>query len=292
MNSTSIGVAVMKKYQILLLFLTVFTGILYCQDYKIMTYNLRYENDIDGENIWANRKDLIKSQIEYYEPDVIGTQEGVTNQIKWLDENLVNYDYVGIGREEGLGKDPGEFSAIFYNKNKLSVVKSGTFWLSATPKVVSLGWDAKQYRICSYVLLKDKKNGKQFFAFNTHFDHRGDIAREKSAELIWNQIKSINSKNYPVVLTGDFNLTPDSSPIKFLSEKFNDSRAVSKSTPFGPEQTFCNFDACKPPEKRIDYVFSSKGKVIVNKYATIANIWNVRYASDHYPILINIFITK
>jgi endonuclease/exonuclease/phosphatase family metal-dependent hydrolase len=282
----------MKKNKFLIFLFIAYTGILYCQDYKIMTYNLRYENNIDGENIWANRRDLVASQIEYYEPDVFGTQEGVTGQIKWLDENLANYDYVGIGREEGLGKDAGEFSAIFYNKNKLSVVKSGTFWLSATPEVVSLGWDAKQYRICTYALLKDKKNGKQFSVFNTHFDHKGDIAREKSAELILKQIKSINSKSYPFVLTGDFNLTPDSSPIKFLSSELNDSRAISKSNPFGPEETFCDFNVCKSPEKRIDYIFTSKKNIVVNKYATLVNVWNVHYASDHYPILINIIITK
>jgi endonuclease/exonuclease/phosphatase family metal-dependent hydrolase len=282
----------MKKYKILLLFFTVFTSILFCQNYKIMTYNLRYENDIDGENIWANRKNLIASQIEYYEPDAFGTQEGVTNQIKWLDENLTNYDYVGIGREEGLGKDSGEYSAIFYNKTKLSVVKSGTFWLSATPEVVSLGWDAKQYRICTYALFKEKKSEKQFIMFNTHFDHRGDVAREKSAELILKKIKEINAKNFPFVLTGDFNLTPDSSPIKLISSQLNDSRLVSKSKPFGPEETFSNFDVCKPPEKRIDYIFTSKNNIVVDKYATIANIWNVHYASDHYPILINISMIK
>jgi len=282
----------MKKFMFLAALFSPFCSMLFSQDIKVMSYNLRYENDIDGENIWANRKELILSQINYYEPDVLGTQEGVTNQIKWLDDNSENYDYVGIGREEGLGNNSGEFAAIFYNKQKFSIVKSGTFWLSETPSVVSKGWDAQQYRICTYALLKNKKNGKQFFVFNTHFDHRGNVAREKSAELILNQIKSINNKNYPFVLTGDFNLTPDSSPIKFLSKELNDARTISKSKPFGPEETFCNFDVCKLPEKRIDYIFTSKNNIEVKKYAAIANVWNMHYASDHYPVLINISITK
>ena len=275
-----------------LLFLLLLQIPLFAQNLNLMTYNLRYENDIDGENIWANRRDLIASQIEYYEPDIFGTQEGVTDQITWLDENLSNYKYVGIGREEGLGGDVGEFSAIFYNFTKFNVIESNTFWLSETPSVVSKGWDANQYRICTYALFRDKKSGERFYIFNTHFDHRGDVAREKSAELILNQVKSLNKKNYPFVIMGDFNLTPDSNPIKLLSKELNDSRSISIAKPFGPEETFCNFDICVPPEKRIDYIFTSKKNISVNKYAAIVDVWNKHYPSDHYPVLINISLKK
>lgn len=280
----------MKKLIILIFFVS--SSLILSQDLKLMTYNLRYENTIDGENSWSNRKDFILSQIKYYEPDIFGTQEGVANQIKWLDENLESYDYVGIGREEGIGNDPGEFAAIYYNRNKFKVIESGTFWLSATPNKPTLGWDAQQYRICTYALFKDKKNGRLFYVFNTHFDHKGPIAREKSTELILSQINSINKKKYPFFLTGDFNSTPDQSPIIRISKELNDSRAISQTKPFGPEETYCDFDVCKTPQKRIDYIFTSKNNIVVKKYATIVDVLNLHYASDHYPVLINISFIK
>jgi endonuclease/exonuclease/phosphatase family metal-dependent hydrolase len=280
----------MKKLFFLLFLIAISSS--FGQDFKLMTYNLRYENNIDGANSWTNRRDFLISQIKYYEPDIFGTQEGICNQIKWLHQNLENYDFVGIGREEGTENDRGEFAAIYYNKVKFIVVKSGTFWLSETPSKPTKGWDAAQCRICTYALFKDKKNKQQFYLFNTHFDHKGNIAREKSAELILSQIHSVNQKNYPVVLTGDFNLTPDQSPIIRISKELNDSRTISQSKPFGPEETFCDFDVCKPPQKRIDYIFTSKNNILVKKYAAIVDVLNMHYASDHYPILINISFTK
>jgi endonuclease/exonuclease/phosphatase family metal-dependent hydrolase len=262
------------------------------QETKLMTYNLRYENDIDGENNWVNRRDFLLSQINYYEPDIFGTQEGVTDQIKWMDNNLDKFGYVGIGREIDEGKGTGEYSAIFYNKEKFLVIESNTFWLSQTPDKASKGWDAAQFRICTYALFESKKEGKRFYVFNTHFDHRGDIAREKSAELILAKINSINATQLPVVLMGDFNLTPESSPIAKISKEMNDSRATTISKPFGPEETFCDFDICKPPQKRIDYIFTCKNKIIVNKYATLVDVMNKHYPSDHYPVLINISFVK
>jgi endonuclease/exonuclease/phosphatase family metal-dependent hydrolase len=268
------------------------TCLMFGQELKVMTYNLRYENTIDGENIWANRRDLILSQINYYEPDIFGTQEGVTNQIKWIDDNLDRYSYVGIGREIDEGKGTGEYSAIFYNQDKLLLIEGNTFWLSETPDKPTKGWDAAQFRICTYALLENKINGKRFFVFNTHFDHRGDVAREKSAELILNKIKAINDKDYPVVLTGDFNLTPESLPIKKISSEMNDSRSITISKPFGPEETFCDFDICNAPQKRIDYIFTSKNNIVVKKYATLVSVMNKHYPSDHYPVLVNISLVK
>jgi endonuclease/exonuclease/phosphatase family metal-dependent hydrolase len=282
----------MKKFVFTTIILLAAGTFLHSQEIKIMTYNLRYENTIDGENNWPDRRDFLLSQINYYEPEIFGTQEGIANQLKYLDDNLENYKYIGIGRDEDTGNGTGEFAAIFYNIKKFKVLESGTFWLSENPSKPGKGWDAAQNRICTYGLFQGIKDGKKFWLFNTHFDHRGDIARAESAKLILKQIKSINKKNYPFVLSGDLNLTPDQEPVKLLAKELNDSRSICVTKPFGPEETFTNFQVCVKPEKRIDYIFTSEENITVKKYAVLTDVQNVRYASDHYPVLINIVLSK
>ncbi|MFA7287701.1 MAG: endonuclease/exonuclease/phosphatase family protein [Melioribacteraceae bacterium] len=282
----------MKKISLFITCLLFSANILISQNLQLMTYNLRYDNPNDGVNQWNNRKEFILCQINYYEPDIFGTQEGKTHQIEWLNTNLDNYAFVGIGREEEKGNGVGEYSAIFYNKNLIEVLESNTFWLSESPTLPTKGWDAAQYRICTYALFQNIKTGLRFYVFNTHFDHKGDIAREKSAELILQKLKTINKKNYPSVLMGDFNLTPDSAPIQKIASEMNDSKQICKTKPFGPEETFSDFDVCKSPQKRIDFIFTSKNNIEVAKYATIVDVENVRYPSDHYPVLISVNIKK
>lgn len=264
----------------------------YGQEIKLMTYNIRYDNPNDGESAWPHRKEKLLNQIRFYEPDVLGTQEGKSHQIAFLDKRLSNYKYVGIGRGERKGKKPGEFTAIFYNTQKFKELKNGTFWLSETPNKMSKGWDASLNRICTYALLKDKKKGKKFWVFNTHFDHRGKTAKEKSAELIWSKIISMNEKKLPVFLMGDLNSQPADKPIQYLTKYMIDSRAVSQLPPFGPFATRCDFDACEPVERRIDYIFVSKNQINVKKYAVLANVDDVKYPSDHLPVYIEVKLKK
>ena len=115
--------------------------------------------------------------------------------------NLKDYDFVGVGRDNG--KNQGEYSAIFYDKNKLEVTKSGTFWLSETPEKPSKGWDAAYNRVCTYAFFKIKKTGKQFLAMNLHFDHVGDVARVNSAKLILEKIKEFDKNAKVVIISAD-----------------------------------------------------------------------------------------
>lgn len=268
---------------IALLFFTMSYG----QHINLMTYNIRYDNPKDGENSWPNRKEVLLSQILFYQPDVMGTQEGLEHQIHYIDENLKSYKYVGVARADVKEKGKGEYSAVFYNVNKFKDLKSGTFWLSDTPDKPSRGWDASLNRICTYILLQDKNSGKKFWVFNTHFDHKGVEARQKSAELIIKKIKEINKENLSVFLMGDFNLTPEESPIKFITKNLNDSKLVSKQLPFGPDETFNGFKVCEVRNRRIDYIFVSQKNITVEKYGVIANVKKMKYPSDHFPVYIS-----
>ncbi len=256
-----------------------------------MTFNIRYDNPDDGNNAWTKRKDKVVSMINFYAPDFFGTQEVLKRQKDYLDQKLVNYNSVGVGREDG--KDEGEFSAIYYDKNKFDLIDSGTFWLSETPdKIASVGWDAALERIATWAKLK---NGKEEFLFvNTHFDHIGEIARINSANLIIDKIKEL-SNDVPVILCGDFNFT-DETPayeniIKNKNYKLFDAKIISTIPHHGPSWTFFGFDETMKNKPKIDYIFVSKN-VKVKKHAILSDKFDDGYPSDHLPVYCEIFFDK
>ncbi|WP_040279549.1 endonuclease/exonuclease/phosphatase family protein [Psychroserpens damuponensis] len=256
------------------------------QNFSVMSYNIKLDYPKVGDNSWTNRKAFITNQIKFYEPDVLGVQEAMPNQMKDMDSLLVHYSYVGVGRDDG--KNEGEFSAVFYKTDKFNIMNSGTFWLSQTPNSVSIGWDAVCNRVCTYVLLEDKKSSKKFWIFNTHFDHVGKEARKNSVPLIIKKIKELNKDNHSVILTGDFNMEPDHESITHIKTELRDSKEIAALV-FGPEGTFNGFQFDKPVTRRIDYAFVSN-TISVSKYAVLSDNWNLHYLSDHLPVLIKIML--
>lgn len=274
-----------KKNAILIVFMLmgIFSN---AQTLKVMTYNIRLDIESDKENAWKYRKDFFNAQIQFYAPDIFGIQEALPNQVLDIATALPQYSYVGTGRD-GIGK--GEASSIFYNNDKFKVIEFNTFWLSLTPDIVSKGWDAAYNRVCTYALLKNKKNNKLIWIFNTHLDHVGEEAKTKGLELILSRIEKINNKKYPVLLMGDFNSEPKTDRIIALKNKMNDSRTIAKEKPFGPDGTFNNFKYNEATTYLIDYIFVSKdNSIVVNKYAVLSDAKNLRYPSDHFPVLIEL----
>lgn len=273
-----------------LIFLVFIFSLLNAQDLKVMTFNIRLDLDSDKENSWKHRKADVIDLLDYYHPELFGVQEALPQQMKDLRNGLRDFLSVGVGRDDGT--DKGEYSAIFYDHNKLKLLDSGTFWLSETPEKPSKGWDAALNRICTYGLFKTKKGGNRFWAFNVHFDHIGNEARKNSAKLILEKIEAFNKRNFPVVLMGDFNLTEDAEPIKILSQNLNDTYYHSIKKRYGPKGTFTAFDTSKVPENRIDYIFVKRFKV--KSYRTIHDRReNLLYPSDHFPVMAELdFSTK
>jgi endonuclease/exonuclease/phosphatase family metal-dependent hydrolase len=280
----------MKKISLFILIIFFIKCYSIGQTIKVITYNLRYDNPLDGENNWKFRKGKIVEMVKFYEPDFFCIQEGLADQVDFLDSALL-YKHIGAGRDDGYRK--GEFAAIYYNFNKFKLMKYSNFWLSETPDVVSRGWDAVCIRICTYGLFKDIISNKYFWVFNTHLDHVGDSARINSAKLILNKISTLNSDNFPVILTGDFNLAPESEPIRYISSIMSDSRLSEPPVIFGPDGTFNDFKFNAPANQRIDYIFISKKGLKTEKYATFNHSFNCRSPSDHFPVFAEIrFINK
>lgn len=274
----------MKKLALLLLLIAPVS--LIAQQMNIISFNIRFNNPSDGINAWPNRIDMVSGLFKFHEPDIFGLQESLIGQINDIQDNLPDYEWFGVGRDDG--KEAGEFSPVFFNKTKFILIKQGTFWLSETPDLPSKGWDASLNRIVTWGQFKSKVTGKQFIVLNTHFDHRGNEARKNSAVLIRKKIEEITrDKNLPVILTGDFNLAPDSEPITLLKKYLSDSRDVTIQPPYGPGGTFNSFDWNTPMENRIDYIFVY-GSISVLKYAVLTDSKEQRWPSDHLPVFVKL----
>lgn len=283
----------MKKKLALLLpaFLFIQTTFLAAQDaLTVMTFNIRLHTASDSLNAWPYRKDKVASQILFHKVELLGVQEALHDQMLDLQQRLPNFKYTGGGRDDG--KTKGEYSAIFYDTTRLQLLAADMFWLSQTPTVPgSKGWDAAITRIVTWAKFKDRKTKKIFFAFNTHYDHMGKIARRESSTLLLQKVKEIAGTT-PSVITGDFNAVPTDEPIQVLMDKTNplvltDSKEISKTPHYGPTGTFNAFKSKEERDQPIDYIFL-KGKWKVRSHASISQTWGGRFASDHFAVMAEI----
>jgi len=274
--------SVILKYFLIL----ISTCAINAQDLSVMTYNIKLDYPKEGENSWTNRKPFFINLIKFHEPDILGVQEAMPNQMKEMDSLLTQYSFVGVGRDDG--KDEGEYSAIFYKKNKFNVLKSSTFWLSQTPDKVSMGWDAVCNRICTYALFQNKITNQKFLVFNTHFDHVGEQARKESVYLILKKINEINACNLPVIIMGDFNLEVGNEAIQSILKSYNDTHTIANIS-FGPTGTFNGFHFEKPVTRKIDFVFASRN-IKVLKSGILSDSKDCKYPSDHFPIYVELYL--
>ena len=259
---------------------------------RFMSFNIRYNNPGDGENAWPNRKDFAASMIRFHRADFAGLQEALKGQIDDLAERLPEYGWFGVGRDDG--KEGGEFTPIFYRKDRFEFLEKSTFWLSEEPEVPgSRGWDTAITRIVTWGRFRDKTTGKVFFHFNTHFDHRGLQAREESARLLLIKIEKI-AETAPIIVTGDFNCMESSIPYQILtkgdgSEALKDARYISVHGHHGPTGTSSGFKVAGTPGRKIDYIFIKNG-VQVLQHGVLSDTWDGRFPSDHLPVLAEVII--
>ena len=277
----------MKHLKIYILLLVGFFIIkmVSAQTITAMTFNIRYDNPNDKENRWDFRKESVVKMINHYSPGIIGTQEGLNNQVQFLKDNLKSYNYIGVGRNDG--KLQGEYCAIFYDTTQFRMISNLTFWLSENPENVSIGWDAALERICTAGFFQQIESGRNIWVFNAHFDHIGVLARKMSAQLILKKIEYLNTENTPMILMGDFNSLPNSEPIKILKTQLTEASTVSQKPFYGPVGTFNNFNSTNSTTDCIDFIFISGLNVL--SYTHIDDRKNDNLCiSDHYPVLVEI----
>jgi endonuclease/exonuclease/phosphatase family metal-dependent hydrolase len=257
----------------------------------VMTYNLRFDTANDGVNRWDARKEHVAAVIRHEAPYVLGTQEGLKHQLEYLKNQLEGFAYIGVGRDDGA--DAGEFSALFYDLRRVELVPGSeeTMWLSETPEIPSKSWDAALPRIVTFGRFVIKSTGDTLDVYNTHFDHVGQIARQQSSALILDRIRT-HSKNNPVVLLGDFNVTDDNPAYQVIVSSpdvpLRDALTASESPPVGPHFTFEGFQVGNRPDaRRIDCIFVSP-QIRILSHATISAFRGGYYPSDHLPVVARI----
>lgn len=229
------------------------------------------------------RAKLFAQQINDHLPDVLGVQEINSNWVKKMKEFLPQYDYYGVKRGGDKNEKQSEMNGIFYLKEKFELVDCGTFWISDTPEVESKYKDAGCYRICSYVILKNKVTGKVFAHFNTHFDNTSEGAQKLGGKLVGEKSKEIISEygNIPIVITGDFNQYSDASGCVALEE--NGYRSANKTVENGDNMVTYNGWTDETQGRPIDYIFVNDSFGI-NSYEVVTETGAKTNVSDHYMI--------
>jgi endonuclease/exonuclease/phosphatase family metal-dependent hydrolase len=278
----------MKKYLSLSLFLMTVMLVFAQQNLAVMSYNIRLGSVDDGANHWNIRKQKLVDLIKYYDADFIGVQEAQVPQLEFIKQNNPQLDFIGLPRSED---DNAEYSAIFYKKDQYKILEQKTSWLSETPEKVSKGWDAAYNRIITYGLFQDKKTKKTFWVINTHFDHVGKVARQKSLELIDQLIQDLTKKkNVPTFFMGDFNMNHDDASVKYIQNKYLDTR-LNAELVYGPNFTWEDFKFNVKGTEILDYIFYKKNeKVTCKSFNTIDDFYDFKYPSDHLPILAKFLI--
>ncbi len=249
------------------------------EPFAVMTCNVRYGTANDGPDAWPARREQLMARITAEAPAVLGVQEALTFQLDFLQEHLPHHRRLGQGREGGTR---GEHAALFVDTTHFEVLASGDFWLSPTPDVpASVGWDAALTRICTWASLRELGTGRTLQVWNAHFDHRGSLARLRSAELLAERVTTTPG---PHLVLGDFNTGERSEPLaalraKGLRDTFRDLHR--DQTAVG---TFHAFRGGTDGEK-IDYVLAGPG--LATRSAAILNEPgpNGRWPTDHHLVV-------
>ena len=247
---------------------------------KVISFNIRNNNNPnkDGDNFWDYRKHASINMINDEKPTVFGLQEAKADQQAYFVENLPEYGFIGVGRDDGKSK--GEHMTIFWNKEEVEMLDGGTFWLSESPNEVSKGWDAACFRTCTWTIMKMKKTDKKFAYFNTHIDHKGPTAKAESMKLLAAKIKELVPEHMPVFLTGDFNTRPDNPILEPLREVLQDSRESAPSTDL--RATYNGYK--KEGNAIIDYVLFRGAEPLTYKVLRDKD-YGAPFISDHYPVV-------
>lgn len=272
------------KFLLIILSLLAFPGLAQAESLKLMSYNIRCGLcEAEGTpQYWPERKLLLAHLIQTQQPDLIGLQEAELFQVHDLVAMLPQYQWFGEGRDDG--KTKGESTAVLYRKDKLQLLSANTLWLSETPGKVSKGWDAALNRTFTKTRFKAHKSSQSFYFFNTHFDHMGQQAQLQSAVLLGKEVELL-PKESKVLLTGDFNVEPNSEPYKALSKSLNDSALVAKQKLSKNAGTFNGFGRePNSPSQTIDFIFVSSN-LQVQSYQVDNRRYNGLYPSDHEALV-------
>lgn len=244
---------------------------------RIVSFNVRCKDDTFGSV--EGRSQLICAALEQYAPDSFGVQEATQEWLDILGEKLSDYASVSQMRD---GKKSSEASAVFYLKDKYTLVDSGTIWLSDTPDEFASKFTLSFCpRIATWATLQNKATGEIYTHINTHLDHVLESVRVKQINVLKSKVEELKAKGYPVVCTGDFNTKEGADAYNEMKNCLLDSKYLAKNSDDGA--TFLNYGKNIFETRPIDFVFVSEGTE-VETYKIIDEKIGDMYLSDHAAI--------
>lgn len=254
---------------------------------RVMSYNVRNSNAQDGENAWPKRIDFFFDTISAFGPDLIGFQEVLAVQHDEILKRLAGYAFSGVARDDGKRK--GEWSMVGFRRDRFALVQEGNFWLSEKPEEIgSKSWDAALTRICSWARLRETATGREFLFANTHFDHKGVIARQEASRVISTRLPKI-AAGLPAILTGDLNINEDNPAYAVLVRpdtadaiRWIDAYRTVHPQRKPDEASFHGFKG-GAAGSRIDFVFHT-AHLVATAAAIDRTSRDGRFPSDHYPV--------
>ncbi|NJM36881.1 MAG: endonuclease/exonuclease/phosphatase family protein [Akkermansiaceae bacterium] len=263
---------------------------------QLMSFNVRYENSAElGDRSWHQRVIGSVGMIQKERPNIFGVQEAMHGQVADLWASLTEYEFYGVGRDDG--KINGEYSGIFYQQDRFqsSLTEKGVFWLSDTPEIPgSRTWGNEIPRIATWMRLVDRMTGRGFYVFNTHLDHKNQASREKAALLIAQRIDGRKHQNEPVILLGDFNATESNAAMAYLTGKKVSIAGKTTAWPNGLTDSYQSLHAKEKNRRtlhfwgnsregllKVDHILASKGAEIVSSEIVSGDKPMV---SDHFPV--------
>ncbi|MBC2714505.1 MAG: endonuclease/exonuclease/phosphatase family protein [Desulfobacteraceae bacterium] len=251
---------------------------------RIMTFNLRFENDRDGENAWINRRELVVEIIDRYQPAILGTQEGKWTQLTYLRDQLPEYEIVMPGRTPDKKI---QCPTLFFRKKDCTIEAGRDFWLSKTPDVhLSKDWDSAFPRMISLARIRIEKSYRKIIAAVTHLDNIGVEARFQQAKII---SKWADQQKSPIILMGDFNDDPASRAHDVLTlpkTRLCDTWEMIQGSECEESYTHHGFSGV-PQLSRMDWILADLS-FKVKDARVIHDEFNGRYPSDHFPYLADI----
>ena len=274
------------SFRTIFVLLTLLTAASCSPRLTVMSFNVRqsHAKEADPRNSWNNRADACLEMLKVRQPDLVGFQE-TQYKGQWTffrDSLAAEYGAVGIGRDNGV--DKGETSGFLYKRSVLSLLDSGTFWVSETPDVPSVSFDEKYNRSLTWGLFKVNGSGKRFFYFNTHLGLTWRSQKE-GIELIVKKMREINPDGLPLIFSGDLNMDISSAAFNPLKEVMLNAHDVASKTDNAPTY---NAWGNKQKERIIDFIWVSPAVKCVEYKTDTAPYLGHELISDHYPILATI----
>lgn len=275
---------------------------------RLVTLNIRYatDNPSPGEEPWPVRCPRICAQLNFITAGCglvfVCLQEVLHSQLTDIQAHLgPAWEHIGRGRENG--KEAGEYSPIFFRADRWECERHRTYWLSPTPDVPSKGWDAVLERVVTLGSFRHRETGTSVVVMSTHFDHRGEFAREQSARLLvylastWPETDAGETSRPPVFIGGDFNSTPTGRAYQVLTEPGSGMRDISGLMPdeakYGNREiTYTSFGEPGEQPARIDFLFArDTERLRVLNFGILANKFDDGvFLSDHRPVVADLEI--